>query len=410
MALPARIVLLDDGCASLAALADLRPVFDVRNGALTMRTRIEALHGPESIAAWWVPDDKRALCAERASVPVSDATALPDDLIMVNGRCVLVPEWLERLGPGEAAFDPGSGQFIAARLSRTGFRTFLETGVFPEGTKTVAHAPSPVPLMHEPWDVIRHRNAAIEWDLRHLIERTKWGPPGGVLRAGDHPVAVSPSARIFPGVVLDSSAGSIVVDEEAVLRPNAVICGPAYIGKGSTVLDGAVIRSNTAIGPVCKVNGEVSGAIFQGHANKAHDGFVGDSWIGEWANLGAGTITSNLLNTYTEVISQSVPDAKRQKTGLTFFGAIVGDHVKTAIGTRLMTGSVIGTGAMIALSTHAPTAIERFAWITDDGHRTYRADKFLEVMGSVMQRRGIQAGPACAARIRHLYNGTSALP
>jgi len=404
MALPARIVLLDDGTASLGAIADLRPVFDVRTGALTLRARIEALHGPDAIAAWWVPSAKRELCASIAGVPVHDAGAFPADVIVLNGRCVLVPPQLEALGPGEAIFDQGSGEFIAARVSAAGLRAFVETHVLPHGTRTI-HPTGPGPhLIREPWDVVRHRNAALEWDLKHLVEHRKWAPPGGVLRVGDHPVAVSPNARIFPGVVLDSSAGPIVVDEEAVLRPNAVVCGPAYIGKQSTVLDSAVIRPNTAIGPVCKVNGEVSGTIFQSHANKAHDGFIGDSWVGEWANLGAGTITSNLLNTYGEIISQSSPDAKRQKTGLTFFGAIVGDHVKTAIGTRLMTGSVIGTGSMIALSAHAPTAIGRFEWITDEGRRTYRADKFHEVMDAVMQRRNVKPSDAYTTAVRALFD------
>ena len=404
MALRARIVLLDDGCAPLAALADLRPVFSVRTGALTLRDRVASVHGAESICAWWVPSAKRALCASQATVPVNDASSLPDDVIVLNGRCVLVPPWLDGLAPGDAAFEHGSGQLIAARMSGPGLRAFLETHTTPEGTKAVPAAGSAPHLLHEPWDIIRHRNAAIEWDLRHLVDRNKWGPPGGVLRAGDHPVSVSPKARIFPGVVLDSSAGPIVVDEEAVLRPNAVICGPAYIGKQSTVLDGATIRPNTAIGPVCKVNGEVSGTIFQSYANKAHDGFAGDSWIGEWANLGAGTITSNLLNTYGEIKAQSGPDATVQKTGLTFFGAIVGDHVKTAIGTRLMTGSVIGTGSMIALSAHAPSAIGRFAWITDEGTRTYRMEKFLEVMGAVMGRRGITPTEAYVEAIRALIH------
>jgi len=211
------------------------------------------------------------------------------------------------------------------------------------------------PMLAEPWDVIRHRDAGLAWDLHHLVHHCGWSPPGGVMRVGSHPVCVAPTVTIFPGVVIDSSAGPVVIDEDATLRSNCAVCGPAYIGKRSTILDGAAIRPNTAIGPVCKVNGEVSGTIFQGHANKAHDGFVGDSWVGEWANLGAGTITSNLLNTYGEIVAQAAPDARRQKTGLTFLGSIIGDHVKTAIGTRLMTGTVIGTGAMIAVSARAPT-------------------------------------------------------
>lgn len=409
MALTSPIVVVDDGQDRLGSLADLRPVFCVRTGALSLVERVEMVFGAERIAAWWVPEGKRGLSADLTRGPVNDGSVIPGEVVVLNGRCVGVPGWLERLAVGDVVHDPTSGHVVAARMEGGAARMFLETGILPEGMRQVRDpdviggtATSATRTLIEPWDVIRHRDAALEWDLRHLIERTGWTPPGGVARIGAHAVAAAPSVKTFPGVVLDASAGPIVVDEDATLRPNCVVCGPAYIGKGSTVLDGAVIRPNCAIGPVCKVNGEVSGTIFQGHANKAHDGFVGDSWVGEWANLGANTITSNLLNTYSEIVSQSGPDARRVRTGLTFFGSIIGDHVKTAIGTRLMTGSVIGTGAMVALSSHAPTAIRRFAWMTDEGTRSYRLDKFIEVMHAVMHRRGVRASQGYTNRVRDL--------
>ena len=403
MPLPAPIVVFDDGIESLGVLADLRPIFGVRTGAMTFEERLVAHFGASAIAAWWVPEAKRSLCAEIAAVPVSDAGALPADVLVVNGRCVLPPPGLHSLAAGDAIVDPVSGAVVAGRLTGDAARALLQAGSMPAGTRTISPA-EPVRMITDPWDVIRHRDAALAWDLDRFVQRAQWGPPGGVVRVGTHAVECAPTVTVFPGAVLDSTAGPIVIDDHAVLRSNCVVCGPAYIGKGSTVLEGAVVRSNCAIGPVCKVNGEVSGIIMQGHANKAHDGYAGDTWMGAWVNLGAGTITSNLLNTYGEIVAQASPSAKRQKTGLTFFGSIIGDHVKTAIGTRLMTGSVIGTGAMVAMSAHAPTAIGRFAWLTDAGERSYRAEKFLEVMHAVMGRRKIEPGAAYIATIRALIS------
>jgi len=200
--------------------------------------------------------------------------------------------------------------------------------------------------------------------------------------------------------MLDASNGPIIIDEGATVRLGAVIIGPAYIGPYSTILDQALIKANTAIGPSCKVAGELGGTIIQGHTNKAHDGHIGDSWIGEWVNLGAGTTNSNLLNTYGEVTATA--GGHRHRTGLTFLGTIAGDHTKTAICTRLMTGTIIGTGAMIASSAPPPSEVMPFAWLTDAGTRTYRTQKFIDVMNTVMARRHVSPSDAYAARIREL--------
>jgi UDP-N-acetylglucosamine diphosphorylase/glucosamine-1-phosphate N-acetyltransferase len=219
-------------------------------------------------------------------------------------------------------------------------------------------------------------------------------------------VRVEPSATLMPGVVLDATRGPVVIGAGAIVRPNAVISGPAYVGPGSTVLDNAQLWGGVALGPVCKVGGEVNGTIFQGHANKAHEGFLGDSWLGEWVNLGAGTVTSNLLNTYGEITTVSA-DGLRRRTGLRFLGAIIGDHAKTAIGTRLMTGTMVGTGAMIALSKPPPTAVPSFAWLTESRTLVYRLSRFLEVAETVMARRSRSLGDAERARLRALHEAES---
>ena len=157
-----------------------------------------------------------------------------------------------------------------------------------------------------------------------------------------------------------------------------------------------------------RLGGEIGGTSIVGYSNKAHDGHLGDSIVGEWVNLGAGTDNSNLLNTYSEVPVRLEPDGPRERTGRIFFGSVIGDHVKCAIGTRLMTGTVLGTGAMVARSTPPPSTVRRFAWLTDDGERSYQIGKFVEVARTVMARRSLVPGPAYLERLGSLHAAATA--
>jgi UDP-N-acetylglucosamine diphosphorylase/glucosamine-1-phosphate N-acetyltransferase len=266
---------------------------------------------------------------------------------------------------------------------------------------------TPRVLYRYPWDVIAFMKQTIPHDLEtvRMLDARIAGDCADIV--GQHPVEIHASAKIGPNVVLDAEQGPVVIHEGVEIRPNCVLSGPCSIGRGSTVVDRAHIKAHTIVGPVCKVGGEIGATIFQGYANKSHDGHLGDSWVGRWVNLGAGTTNSNLLNTYSEVTMRIEPDGPRHRTGLTFLGSIVGDHVKTAIGTRLMTGTTIGTGAMIASTAPPPPIVRRFAWLTDGGERLYRYEKFIEMMNAVMARRNKTPSEAYLALIRELHEHVS---
>jgi len=385
-------ILFEDERAGLSPLTDLRPAWAVRTGAATTRERLENALGT-GFSGGLARSEIGGVAA--GDLPAPDLPAACEaGALVVSARCALPPAGLADLAPGRGLVEPGSGDLVAARLAPgacapAALREALAGGRAPEGVETEeAEAPC---LLRHPWDVIRFRDAALAMDLAERMRSDDDLSPDlseGVTRLG-RGAAMHLSARIAPTVVLDCERGPIVIDEKATVRPGAIIVGPAYIGKGSTVLEHALVKANTAIGPVCKVAGEVGGTIFQGHANKAHDGHLGDSWVGAWANLGAGTTNSNLLNTYGEVIARSAPEGARVRTGLTFLGAIIGDHVKTAIGTRLMTGSVIGTGSMIACTQPPPATLGAFTWLTDAGAQAYRFDKCFEVARIAMSRRKV---------------------
>lgn len=403
-------IVYDDGRGRLGPMTDLRAVFEVRTGAMTTLERLAdtlATVAEIRVTALWAPNAVATLTRERTGLAVNDPASLPTtgDVFLVNGRCVLPPDDLDELEVNEAIVEAGTNEVIACRLAAKHVHEFLNTFTLPSGITT--HAEREPALIHWAWDVIRMRDEALEIDLALMAGRDTQELPPGVVLIGDQGLTISPTATVYPMAVLDCENGPIVIDDDAVVRPLATIVGPAYIGKGSTVLDHALIKAHTAIGPVCKVAGEIGGTIFQGYANKGHDGHLGDSWVGEWVNLGAATTNSNLLNTYSEVIATMpagyVSAGERQRTALQFLGAILGDHVKTAIGTRLMTGSIIGTGAMLATTAAPPTSVAAFSWLTDERSQRYRLNKFEEVMRAMMSRRKIEPSSAYLAQLHHLY-------
>jgi UDP-N-acetylglucosamine diphosphorylase/glucosamine-1-phosphate N-acetyltransferase len=205
-----------------------------------------------------------------------------------------------------------------------------------------------------------------------------------------HPesVCLGKGAKLSPGCVLDASKGPIVLDDGASIGANAVVQGPCYLGKLSQIHPLALIRPGVSIGMMCKIGGEVSNTIVSDYSNKAHDGFLGDSYLGSWVNFGAGTTTSNLKNTYGEVTMRI--GSMEYKTGRRMLGSIVGDHTKTAVGTRLNTGSYIGYNCLLAGNGLAANFLPSFTFWTPDRTEKYDLARAASVAGKVMERRDRQ--------------------
>lgn len=385
--------------ALLSPLTDLRAAFDIRTGVLTTFERwSRALH----IDALLVPESIAPLVRERHALPVNDLISLPhgapDDLTLISARCPLPIAQATDLAPGAALIERASGHLVAWRTTIKNARAIAHgEPVRPGSLATIDRRV----LLTRPWHVRTLRDACIAADL-HALAQTPTAVPPGVTPIGAHPIHIDPSARVSPTVVLDAEHGPIWIGPFATIRPGAILIGPCAIGPHSTILERTLIKQQTAIGPHCKVAGEVGGTIIQGYSNKAHDGHLGDSWLGEWVNLGAGTTNSNLLNTYAEVIAKPTPGASNERTGETFLGAIIGDHVKAAICTRIMTGAIIGTGTMWAATKPISGTIPPFTWATDAGERPYRFDKFMDVARAAMARRKLEPTDAQQQRLKAL--------
>ncbi len=239
-------------------------------------------------------------------------------------------------------------------------------------------------LLHGAYDLLTATENLLHGDVMDFT-REKGDPvPDGCTVIGDPHDVVIMGAAVEPGVTFDVRAGAVVLEQHSYVKGGTRFEGPVFVGPGSVVLGGEI--GHSSFGPLCKVRGEISHAVFLGYANKAHDGFLGHSIVGRWANLGAATVTSNLKNTYGAVRLEL--GAKTIDTELTLLGSLIGDHVKTAIGTLLQTGTVVGVGANVFGSIRPPKYIPPFAWGTDGG--VMRVDGFLTVAERVLPRRKVE--------------------
>lgn len=186
---------------------------------------------------------------------------------------------------------------------------------------------------------------------------------------------------------LNCKTGKIYIGKNAEIMEGSVVRGSLALCEGSKINMGSKIYGATTIGPHSKVGGEVNNIIITGFTNKGHEGFVGNSVIGEWCNLGADTNSSNLKNNYAEVKLWSYKTKKFEKTGLQFCGLIMGDHSKTAINTQFNTGTVVGVGANIFKSGFPPNVIEHFSWGGFKGDEKFKLEKAYEVAEKAMARR-----------------------
>lgn len=382
------LVFEDAGYRNLLPLVYSRATFNLRCGFDNLLAKIEAAFD-RTADAIFVRKGLAAVMAERQTRRVNQP-AVGDDQLWVNGRLLLRRP--VDLPPQSAAWR--GDILLAARVIRTvGAQLSIDALLDSQKLRAAlaSHRDVPIPddacvLIDYPWQLV-HENAA------EIIRQSQGRDfniigkvyPGAHL-VNEHPIHVGEGSKVKPGAVLDAEAGPIWIGDNVVVSPNAVITGPCFIGDGCTILPGASIRHSCSIGTACKIGGELEATIFHGYSNKQHDGFLGHSYVGEWVNLGADTVGSDLKNTYGPV---SVPiNGKPVDSGQMFVGAFIGDHTKTAICTKLPTGCVIGHACNIVAAGFVPKFVPSFSWVTESGGITSNdPHKALEVARTVVARR-----------------------
>jgi UDP-N-acetylglucosamine diphosphorylase / glucose-1-phosphate thymidylyltransferase / UDP-N-acetylgalactosamine diphosphorylase / glucosamine-1-phosphate N-acetyltransferase / galactosamine-1-phosphate N-acetyltransferase len=221
-----------------------------------------------------------------------------------------------------------------------------------------------------PWDIFHKNAAAIELDMLMVKQERKSQKPSATNKVTGNGLFLEKGVKMEHAYI-NTEEGPVYIGKNAVIMEGSMIRGPVAIGEGAIVKMGAKIYGATTIGPGCIVGGEIKNSVFFGYSNKAHDGYIGDSVIGEWCNLGAGTSNSNLRNNASEVWIYT--PAGQRNAGLKC-GVMMGDYSRTSINTSLNTGTVIGACVNVFGQGLTPKYIPSFSW-GSEGIQRYRLEK-----------------------------------
>ncbi len=356
----------------------LRPMGELRVGLLTIREKWEHyLSGRASYIT-------REYLSDLFPIVISERNYIVNAAVLPEGE--LVRRILE-LHDNEALLE--NGELIAACLDEQQFNRMMDDE--PLGELTSFSCGCKLRMLSGLADLLNEHELELRRDFTLLTAGRRSAPLSSSNRFWGEKknLFIEEGARI-EGAMLNVETGPIYIGKEAVVMEGSMLRGPIGIGAHSTVKMGARLYGPVSLGEHCKVGGELSNVIFQGYSNKAHDGYLGDSVIGQWCNIGADSNNSNLKNNYSEVKLWSYSSHRFEPTGRQFCGLFLGDHSKCGINTMFNTGTVVGISANIFGSGYPRNFIPSFAWGGASGFKTYLPDKAFETAERVMKRRGKQ--------------------
>ena len=373
-------ILFDDSSWNdLLPLTYTRPVAGIRVGILTIAEKWKkVLPGTYSYLTQEYLSEKYPLKIDSLNVLINGGICPSKDLIKA----------IHSLSKGEILLKGDT--IIAAEVDNGDVEHFFKI----TNTLKINQYRGEIMKISNPWDIFNKNGQAIEQDFEMLTKGRKSLPLDPTCRAlcTERIFIEERSTLLF--VTLNASTGPIYIGKDAEVMEGSVIRGPFALCDHSVVKMGAKIYGPTTIGPHCKVGGEINNSVISGYSNKAHDGFLGNSVLGEWCNLGADTNNSNLKNNYEEVKLWNYSKERFMKTGLQFCGLIMGDHSKSGINTMFNTGTVVGVSANVFGDGFPRNFIPSFAWGGAGGFQIYTTSKAFEVARKVMERRSLNFTPA----------------
>lgn len=255
------------------------------------------------------------------------------------------------------------------------------------------------------WDIFRLNDTVLRADFKRLTEgRVSQPLSASNTLIGDFRALFIEEGAVVEASVINTRTGPVYIGKGAEVMEGCLLRGPVALGEGAQVKMGAKIYGASTFGPQVRVGGEVNNSVMLGYCNKAHDGFLGNSVIGEWCNLGADSNNSNLKNNYAEVKLWSYAKRGFVNTGLQFCGLFMGDHSKCGINTMFNTGTVVGVSANIFGSGFPRNFIPSFAWGGAQGFQTYRLEEAVATARRVTERRHIPFTEADAAIFAEVFD------
>ena len=373
-------ILFDDAHRDFQPLSFTKPIAEFRIGILTIRQKWEK----------WLNATTSTLTEPYLSAKYPLKVDSQKSNIFINGSVCpnkkLIDE-IQLLNAGEMLVL--NNAIVAYHAGTNKSLSFEELNGCKKTAKLIDSQSNPLKL-NTLWDIFSKNAQAIIDDFELVTTGRISNTLSHTNQAiSTHRIFIEEGARI-ECAILNATDGPIYIAKNAEVMEGSCIRGPFSLGENSVVKMGAKIYGPTTIGPHSKVGGEINNSVVFGYSNKAHDGFLGNSVIGEWCNLGADTNNSNLKNNYAEVKLWSYQHEKFVKTGLVFCGLIMGDHSKCGINTMFNTGTVVGINANIFGAGFPRNFVPDFSWGGAHGFVNYKLEDAFDVITKVMERRNMK--------------------
>ncbi|MBT5614814.1 MAG: glucose-1-phosphate thymidylyltransferase [Flavobacteriales bacterium] len=357
------VILFDSNRSNFYPLSYTRPISEFRIGILTIKEKWTHYYKNISTKTEDYLVSKYPIRKQKENLWI-DASVLPSKELKTE---------LDSLRNGELL--ESNGKIIAFKNLNYSFKNLnkINTSILVNSIENIC-------------DIFSDNGREIEADFKLLTKARKSQKISDTNTVIGKHIFVEKGAKISCSI-LNAENGPIYIGKNTEIMEGAIIRGPFAMGENAVLKMGAKIYGPTTLGPHCKVGGEVNNSVFFGYSSKAHDGFLGNSVIGEWCNLGADTNNSNLKNNYTEIKLWNYEMERFKKTGLQFCGLIMGDHSKCGINTMFNTGTVIGVSANIFGSGFPRNFVPSFSWGGASGFQVYKLHKVFEVASKVFERR-----------------------
>ncbi len=365
-----------------------RPVADIRVGILTIREKWETYLG---FTTTTITED---YLSDKYPMVEMDENVMINASYLPNNELI---EMVKNLEENQAIF---KNEDVIAFFTKNA-QDDIDFASF----EAIEYNEEVIKIEHT-WDIFAKNGQALEDDFELLTQgrRSQPIPSSNNVISGQN-IFIEEGAKL-EFTTLNASSGSIYIGKDAEIMEGSIIRGPFALCEYATVKLGAKIYGPTTVGPYSKVGGEVNNSVIFGYSNKGHDGFLGNSVLGEWCNLGADTNNSNLKNNYAEVRLWDYNTETFARTGLQFCGLMMGDHSKCGINTMFNTGTVVGVSANIFGSGFPRNFIPSFSWGGNGGFTTYLTKKAFEVAQVVMSRRDIELTEYDKAILEHVFEET----
>ncbi len=392
------IILFDpDTRDQLLPLTYTRPVCELRVGIMTIREKWEHwLSGKVS----FITQD---YLSEKYPISIaSDNFVINGSILPSKDLCHLI----EKLNNNEALLK--EGELIAARLDESQFFNLMEDNDIEELEGLEVDPSVKLTIINHVWDIFTLNAQALKSDFSELTKGRKSAPLSTTNRfLGDESQLFIEEGAVVECAILNANNGPIYIGKNAEIMEGCIIRGGLALCEGSILKMGAKIYGATTVGPYSKVGGEVNNTVIISHSNKAHEGYLGNSVIGEWCNIGADTNTSNLKNNYEQIKLWDYTKDSFVRTGLQFLGLIMGDHSKCAINTMFNTGTVVGVSANIFGAGFPRNFIPSFTWGGTAGIETYTINKACDTIERVLSRRNITLSQEDRDILKYIFDFSS---